>query len=911
MRLDLHIDLQNRVLIPDPETRGAVALNFMQGDTYEVVLHGWRPVTNSASFALYEAASIAWHTLAAGVLLIDAAPKGGTFKVKIGDDSTAALDWDISKTALAVALNALASVTAAGGLTILEDGPEHFYIVQWTIPDNAIEIEFPIDDNKLTPLCIPQVRVDEAISGKVNLKLVRAPVAFTNQFALPAPPAVTVTRVRAGSALRNEVQRLTIPAAAVGSFALASGKVLPVSTVTASAIADSLNAQYTALDAADIRYVVTARDRGLFDIEFIGAFAQTAKDLTAVEMFDQVAIDSPTASLPFTSTAIEDVLAGARNIPMVFEIVAADEAGAEDTIVQQACTLINDGLSAGVAAYIAAVATRTDTVYVYPLETDPVAIGLLGQKFSTPALAEDFVYTHDFNTREVEVVVLEKIADAPDKFRQVMDDEFEVDVINANQVQVWFGKEIPASPALGSMNVWVRSLNAMPILNAHRHPTDQVDGVGARDGQTLTEIIEELYNSLPADWPNIPASKIIGSLLWSQLGGLIPDAKIPVNIPRLNAGGYLDISTIPLTVPRLDSETGELVYWGLNTETGELERRVLADADGLLNADRFGDLSRIPGFADAVKKVLSGDAANDLALTFALPSYLELYPGRATAVAGTLDATVLPTSGTLIPAVRSATATNKEMIGSLDAATLPRPGGLLPAIHDATIANLTIPIPAPGAPYTGNVYLNASGAEVSLSGGMGRKGSKLKAGEHAVCDGRLWYRVAREGTTTSYHPTDFERELLMLDVNGSMFPVGSLFTLQLDFETQIIRSETRAQWVLIVEIGAFAAVAGGAGTNISGITWGATPVISCPMHLTSIRTPHTFGVRFTCGSATIAGETKLYRGAWATTAVVPAGPGFAVRARLARFDTEDSLADPRGYVFLAFNPHKKSLATIV
>ena len=60
----------------------------------------------------------------------------------------------------------------------------------------------------------------------------------------------------------------------------------------------------------------------------------------------------------------------------------------------------------------------------------------------------------------------------------------------------------------------------------------------------------------------------------------------------------------------------------------------------------------------------------------------------------------------------------------------------------------------------------------------------------------------------------------------------------------------------------------------------------------------------------ITAETKLYRGAWALSEVAPAG-GFAVRARLARFDTEDSLAGPRGYVFLALNPNKKSLAAIV
>ena len=267
-----------------------------------------------------------------------------------------------------------------------------------------------------------------------------------------------------------------------------------------------------------------------------------------------------------------------------------------------------------------------------------------------------------------------------------------------------------------------------------------------------------------------------------------------------------------------------------------------------------------------------------------LPSYAELYPGRATA---------------------------PEDASKLDATALPRPGGLLPAIHDATITDLTLPLPAPGPSYTGNVYLNASGADVAIPGGMGRRGSTLKPGEHLACDGRLWYRVAREGSTTSYHPRDFDRELVMLDVNDAMLPVGGVFSLEIDFMAQILRSEILAQWVVIIEVGAFGRVADPAGTNISAITWSATPVIAQPIHLTPILTPHRFGVRFTRGAAAFAGQKKLYGAAWATTTEVPSAPGFAVRARLARFDTEDSLADPRGYVFLNFNPEKKSLATIV
>jgi len=535
------------------------------------------------------------------------------------------------------------------------------------------------------------------------------------------------------------------------------------------------------------------------------------------------------------------------------------------TLFQQSVTLYNDMLDPDMAlvadpAWLEELAASSATVDYNP---EQAVIGMLGyQDFAGDTVAAAWTYTHNLGTLNQHISVRENATGL-----RIPDNLYTAEILNANQTRITF----PEPPTADQYVVIISAANADAHYKPHGHEIEDTNGLRAElDALSAAGNPLELWPVIPLDkLPMIPASKIIPPL---------DDAHIPANIPRLDADGYLQLSQIPPEVPRLLAD-GSLSY----RLRGSDAWTTLAGPDGLIDAEALGDLSRVPGFVDAVKLALSGGGANDLAMSFILPSYAELYPGRSTAT----------------------------VTGEIDAAALPKPGGLLPAIHDATVTDLTIPIPDAGSPYTGNVYLNNGGADLTLPGGMGRKSSILKASEHVACDGRLWYRVGREGSTTSYHPRDFDRELVMLDINESMFPVGSVFALQIDFETQILRSETRAQWVCIVEIGAFTAAASGAGTNISGITWGATPVITCPLHLTPIRTPHSFGVRFTRGASAITGETKLYRGAWTTTAVVPAAPGFAVRARLARFDTEDGLSAARGYVFLAFNPNKKSLATIV
>lgn len=871
MNLDLYIDLERRKLVAGVDNAGSPTLPpITQGDTYDVALHFLETVGGVGARTMREVKPD-FSSLKVGLGWIDRAPTMGTFRVACGEDETPDLAFNISKATFATALNALGTVTALGGLAVESGGAANIFRIRWVDPDAANPV-LTITENRLAPKCFSRVVRYETDRGWLHLvKVFQAPIAFTDQFLFPTPPPSTCAIARTGTGARNAVAQLAIPDNAVGSLELVWGGIatvlLQVETITSQAIEDALNALYT--DGVQ-RFDVTNPRRGIYYIEFMGPLGLAPQSAPALNLYDQEAGMAPVGTLSLNVPGAELALDGAASVKglNLEGTVIAD--GEEITLFQQSITLYNDMLDADMAlvadpAWLTELAASSATVDYDP---EQAVIGMLGyQDFAGDTVADAWTYTHNLGTLNQHITVRENATGL-----RIPDNLYTAEILNANQTRITF----PEPPTADQYVVIISAANADAHYNPHQHEIEDTNGLRAE-----LDALSAAGNPLEL-WPVIPLDKL-PAIPTAKLTGTIPDALIPENIPRTDADGFVQLSQIPPEVPRLLAD-GSLAVRDRETDAW----KTLVGPDGLIDAEALGDLSRVPGFVDAVKLALSGGGANDLAMSFILPSYAELYPGRSTATVS----------------------------GEIDAAALPRPGGLLPAIHDATLADLTIPLPAAGSPYTGNVYLNDSGSDVTLPGGLGRRSSILKASGHVACDGRLWYRVAKEGSTTSYHPEDFDRELVMLDVNEAMFPVGSVFALQIDFDTQILRSETRAQWVFIVEIGEFSAVGSGAGTNISWITWGATPVITCPIHLTAIRTPHSFGVRFTRAAdegsvPVITGGTKLYRGAWTTTETVPAAPGFAVRARLARFDTEDGLSDPRGYVFLAFNPNQKSLATIV
>ena len=869
MNLDLYIDTDLRKLVAGVDDPGAPKLPpLTQGDEYRLRLHFLQPYGGVGVRGL-RVFRPSFETIKVGLGFIDRAPEAGSWKLKVGANTTPELPANPTKAAVSAALNALASVIALGGVEVQDAGAPNIYRLRWLDADVDTDLAVvEVVENRLQPKCFWRKASYATDAGWITLlKVMQSPIAFTDQFAFAMPPAVTVAEARAGTGARNAVAVLTIPDAAVGSFDLTwSGLttlILPTRNLAARSLEEALQAL---LPDPPRGFVVTSPRRGVYYIEFTGPLGLSAQPLPTVTMHDQSDTPFPEAAFSLDVPGAELLLDGkaeAKGLTLECEVTAG---GRTITLFQETVTLHNDMIDDPMALvadpeWLEEIQRPTATV-----DYDPASqvVGMLGyQDFAGDGIAGVWTYTHNLGTLNVHITVRDNVAGT-----RIPDNTYTAEILNQNQVRITF----PSAPDEDQYVVIISAANADNHFLAHVHSIAEISGLqAALDALSAAGNPLELWPVIPlAKLPMIPPTKISGPLL---------DAHIPANVPRVDGDGYLGVAVLPPEVPRL-AQDGTMIFRSRETN----EWTTLLRPDGTVPAERLGDLAQLPGFAEAVRAAISGAGISGAALSFALPSASELYPGRAPA----------------------------PDVAQIDAASLPRPGGLLPAIHDATVTALTVPLPAAGPTYAGHVYENETSDPVQLPGGLGRRGAVVGEGEFAACDGRVWYRVRREGTTSTYHPMDFERELCLLDVNESMMPVGSIFTLLLDFELQILRSETRAQWVLLIELGAFGRVADPAGTYIEGIVWQSSPALTLPLRLTSVRTPHAVGLQVTRTADAITGSTRLYRGAWTdAAAAAPTGPGFVVRARLWRFDTEDHLSDPRGYVFLRLNPDNKSMATIV
>ena len=264
-----------------------------------------------------------------------------------------------------------------------------------------------------------------------------------------------------------------------------------------------------------------------------------------------------------------------------------------------------------------------------------------------------------------------------------------------------------------------------------------------------------------------------------------------------------------------------------------------------------------------------------------IPDKSEVYPGRFTANGGS----------------------------SADPSKL-KPGGLLPAIHDATVANIAIPLPDVLA-NAGNVFVNNTGADIPIPGGLGRRSSVLKPGGFLASDGRVWYRVVHDGSTNSYFPTDFERvPMPPLYINEQQFRAGGVFTMEFDIELQMANATTNAQYLLVIEAGSAPGQSSPSptGTNLQDVTWLATPVLSQRIIVTPLKLKHHFGCAFkrSLDGLTMSASRLLYD-VWTGGVQAPTTPSFALRARLIQFDTENSVAAAKGLVSYQFHAAKASI----
>lgn len=243
-----------------PQTAGTT---FRQ-DTVPVTLRAVDPSANPSRY--WDDIDIRTASIQLAIDDPDLPPTQGTFSLTFGANATGPLAFNISAADMATALNALASIVAAGGVTVVLDGLD--YVVSFIT--NGVRALITETDISLYPASLITVIEDQAGSADVPaiqvVSVFQAPAAYLTDFA-PLPDAgYSVLSTQTGTGSVPSSQQITFdPAPFDGSFilttALGTTSAVPFN-VTQTALASALNA----ITGAAGRYSVSGVGGGPYTI---------------------------------------------------------------------------------------------------------------------------------------------------------------------------------------------------------------------------------------------------------------------------------------------------------------------------------------------------------------------------------------------------------------------------------------------------------------------------------------------------------------------------------------------------------------------------------------------------------------------------------------------------------------------
>lgn len=314
---------------------------FFHKDKPQLELHLVRS-TGSGAFPMQDIGFPA-GTVTVGVGAINAVPTSGNFHLSVGANETGELAYNATAAQVETALNALASVTAEGGLTVAKVG--EVYRIKWTGYGNKTNITGR--SSSLAPRST--VKIETATTGTstahevVYVHLVQDPAAQGNTFtALPAPAATFSAGV------------LTRPREAIGgSFTLALSNVSPALSVTTgpirfdatsldieTAIEDAINSQsgWSAALATVTQLTATTFSVVVKATHTVSSVATVYSVTVALGTSSLVGCSGVTGQLDFDSAQPFVYLDGAEQVETHLEVSFSDGSG-KQTYLQAPCVI--------------------------------------------------------------------------------------------------------------------------------------------------------------------------------------------------------------------------------------------------------------------------------------------------------------------------------------------------------------------------------------------------------------------------------------------------------------------------------------------------------------------------------------------------------------------------------------------
>jgi hypothetical protein len=339
-----YVDMDKKELVKSFENSSNITTPvFYQGDKSDIDIILLQSTGNTATpYINYE---VTTENFTLGLGRIDQKPTSGTYTLSFGGDTTTALSFNADATTIQTALNLLASIVSAGGVTVT--GLDPFKVV---FNNNGARAYITADVTLTTPVSVlhnTRIQTGDGSTKEIQVLRVRESlVAVTNSFSSIPTPSILVTREVTGGSGLNEVQRVEISQICQGgtiNLTFGGDSASFVYKATGADVQTALEA----LPGFGVGNVsVTKINDLIYNITFIGTLADATQTLITANASGLLGFSGFRGSLDLTSYAVDELLNGSSSISTnVFFEGELSITGDKTTVFRKNCAVNNDAIS--------------------------------------------------------------------------------------------------------------------------------------------------------------------------------------------------------------------------------------------------------------------------------------------------------------------------------------------------------------------------------------------------------------------------------------------------------------------------------------------------------------------------------------------------------------------------------------
>lgn len=318
---------------------------FTLGDTAGIEIYLVES-TQVASYPRQEISFPATPGIKVAIGAIDESPLAGTWVISYGGNSTSALPYNATAVQLQTALNALASITAAGGVTVSKIGDN--YNIAFNLP--GVRTEITTDGSALIPLSQATVATLQAGTlTKPQISLVhlqRTVAGLATNFTQTSASQITVDALAAwnGSAATYRVSISPDPKG--GSFTLAFDASTGTDVSTASLLVGASGQDvFNALNINALAGKVSVSQVGAYAYDITVNVEPGTNGLTANDA-GLLSFSGYVGNLSLNTAEAISLLDGAEFVETTLEVEITSDSKTL-TLLQIPCTLQNAVIDAG------------------------------------------------------------------------------------------------------------------------------------------------------------------------------------------------------------------------------------------------------------------------------------------------------------------------------------------------------------------------------------------------------------------------------------------------------------------------------------------------------------------------------------------------------------------------------------